>query len=308
MKRRPENPLLRYQLFGFTLNRWKRQPWLYGAVAIGGGLTYLLVLLLVAFSNASFPVALQLCLFAMCLAAPLMAYHLFSTEYEKQTWEPLALTRLTAWEILWGKWAAALARVALLTLLALPILFINEDLHIDLVSPFRGRFITIFEPTHALYVFVAGVSLLFCWGVLLVSLGMWLSFLLKRTLTTASALYAGQVFALALMPTLYLIFSEGETGSQLIATIRSYREGFAWWGYSLFTAQAILALNPFWAANELNAIYRGWETTIWNRTDPLYPEGLIYLNWGFAQSAIYLALALLFAGLTYRRLKHAWRK
>lgn len=308
MRRRPENPLLRYQLFGFTLNRWKRQPWLYGGVAVGGGLTYLLVLLLFISEDAPYIVALQLCLFVMCLAAPLMAYHLFSTEYEKQTWESLALTRLTAWEILWGKWGAALARVALLTLLALPILFFNEDLHINLVSPFRGRFITTLEPTHDLYVLAAGVSLLFCWGVLLVSLGMWLSFLLKRTLTTASALYAGQVFALALMPILYLMFSEGETGTQRISTITNYWEGFAWWGYSLFTAQAILALNPFWAAEELNAIYHAWETTSWNGTGPLYPEGLIYLNWGFAQSAIYLALALLFAGLTYRRLKHVWRK
>ncbi|MFN3689554.1 MAG: hypothetical protein ACK4UU_01360 [Fimbriimonadales bacterium] len=311
MKRWLENPLLRYQLFGFALHRWKRQPWLYGAVAVGVGLTYLLVFQLVVFTQAPFSFALQLCLFVMCLTAPLMAYNLFSIEYEKQTWESLALTRLTAREILWGKWGAALARVALLTLLALPLLIANRELHIDPFSPSRGRFTTILEPTYHLYVFVAGISLLCSWGVLLVSLGMWLSFVLKRTLTTASTLYAGQVFVLLLMPILYLIFSEGETGTQLISTVASYKDSLSWWLYSLLTAEVILYLNPFWAANELTAIYWAnskWEASGWIRVDPSYAEGLIYLNWGFAQSALYLALALLFAGLTYRKLKYAWRK
>ncbi|GEM_PF-990222 len=309
MKRWLENPLLRYQLFGFTVNRWKRQPLLYGAVAVGVGLTYLMVYQLVAFNQTSFAAALNLCLFVMCLTAPLMAYNLFSLEYEKQTWESLALTRLTAREILWGKFGAALARVGILTLLALPILLTTIELDIYIFDSRRGRIPTVLESTTNLYVLTAGVSLLFSWGALLVSLGMWLSFYLKRTLSTASTLYAGQVFALALMPMLYLTFSAGETGSELIGAITSYWEGFAWWVASLFTARVILYLNPFWATTELNAIlpprYTWWDGG-WDGST--YAEGLFYLNWGFAQSVAYLALALLFAGLTYRGLKHAWRK
>ncbi len=115
-----ENPLLRYHLLGATRHRWRRQPWLYGAAALGIGLVYLLVLQLTVFSEASIFATLGLALFVMCIAAPLMAYNLFSLEYEKQTWESLALTRLTAPEIFWGKYGAALARVALTTLLFAP--------------------------------------------------------------------------------------------------------------------------------------------------------------------------------------------
>ncbi|MCX7924599.1 MAG: hypothetical protein N2554_02165 [Fimbriimonadales bacterium] len=310
MKLRTENPLLRYQLFGFTVNRWKRQPWLYGAVAVGVGLTYLLVFQLVAFNQSSFSAALNLCLFIMCLTAPLMAYNLFSLEYEKQTWESLALTRLTAKEILWGKWGAALARVGILTLLALPMLLTTANLDIYVSGSLRGKYPTVLEPTTNLYPFTAGVFVLFSWGALIVSLGMWLSFRLKRTLSTASTLYAGQVFALALLPMLYLTFSIWETGSEFISAIGSYWEGFAWWLYSLFTARAILYLNPFWTAAELQRLFLQHHSNWWlpSWEDQAYEEGLLYLNWGFAQGFTYLALALLFAGLTYRGLKYAWRK
>jgi hypothetical protein len=117
-----ENPLLRYHLLGATRHRWRRQPWLYGAAVLGIGLVYLLVLQLTVYSEAGIDATLGLALFVMCLAAPLMAYNLFSLEYEKQTWESLALTRLTAREIFWGKYGAALARVALTTLLFAPFL------------------------------------------------------------------------------------------------------------------------------------------------------------------------------------------
>ncbi len=308
MKRWMENPLLRYQLFGFTVNRWKRQPLLYGVIAGGVGLTYLLVYQLVAFNQIPFAAALNLCLLVMCLVAPLMAYNLFSLEYEKQTWESLALTRLTAREILWGKLGAALARVGILTLLALPILLTTVELDIYIFDSRSGRIPTVLESTTNLYVLTAGMSLLFSWGALIVALGMWLSFYLKRTLSTASTLYAGQVFALALMPMLYLTFSTGETGNEFIGAITSYWEGFVWWIASLFTARVILYLNPFWAANELNAVLPSSYTWRDGGGSYTYSEGLIYLNWGFSQSITYLALALLFAGLTHRGLKHAWRK
>jgi hypothetical protein len=304
MKRRMENPLLYYQLYSLTRNRWKRQPLLYGVVAGSVALTYLLVFQLIANTKAGFIATLTLCLFLMCLSAPLMSYNLFSLEYEKQTWESLALTRLTAKEILWGKWGAALARVAGLTVLMLPILLVNADLEVHIPGFLVGTYHTLFEPTIKLYVFLCGVSLLFGWGVLIVSLGTWLSFKLRRTLTTASALYAGQVFALALLPMLYLTFSQGNIQTEYIGYIQSYWEGFAWWIASLFTARAIIYLNPFWAAYELNSIDSYFD--FWPTSD--YGQGLMYLGWGFAQGLFYLALALLFAGLTYRGLKYAWRK
>lgn len=304
MKQRMENPLLYYQLLGLTRNRWKRQPLLYGVVAGSIALTYLLVFQLISYNEASFPATLTLCLFLMCLSAPLMAYNLFSLEYEKQTWESLALTRLTAKEILWGKWGAALARVAGLTVLMLPLLLVNADLDVYISGPLVGEYRTILEPTPNLYAFLAGVLILFGWGALIVSLGMWLSFKLRRTLTTASALYAGQVFALALLPMLYLTFSQGDIQTEFIGYIQSYWGGVTWWIASLFTARAILYLNPFWAAYELNFVDSydsSWPTEN-------YSQGLMYLGWGFAQGFFYLALALLFAGLTYRGLKYAWRK
>ncbi|MDM7460042.1 MAG: hypothetical protein P3X24_000090, partial [bacterium] len=209
MIKRRENPLLHYHLFGFTVNRWKRQPVVYGAVAVAIGLSYLTLFQMFRTYDAVLQTTLNLSLFVMCLTAPLMAYHSFSLEYEKGTWESLALTRLTAGEILWGKWGAALARVALLTLLLTPMLFIAANLEIKLDGPLLGRFTTVVEPTHELYQFVSSVALLFSWGALLTSLGVWLSFRLKRTISTASTLYAGQLFALVLLPMLCAIFEIG---------------------------------------------------------------------------------------------------
>lgn len=309
MKQRIENPLLHYHLFGLVRNRWKRQPLLYTVVVVGSALTYLLVYLLIPLAGFNFYAALWLCLFLMCLSAPLMAYNLFSLEYEKQTWESLALTRLTAKEIFWGKWGTALARVAGLTVLTLPllILMLGAPLEVYISGPLVGKYRTLLEPTHDLYVFSAGVLLLFSSGALIVSLGVWLSFKLRRTLTTASALYAGQVFVLVLLPILHQIFSRGNTGEELFPHIRGYWGGFTWWATSLLTGHAILYLNPFFVASTLEYLeYIAHDR--FSRFAEDYSRGLIYMNWGFAQSFIYLALALFFAGLTYRGLKHEWRK
>ncbi|MCX7925942.1 MAG: hypothetical protein N2554_09050 [Fimbriimonadales bacterium] len=309
MKLRTENPLLRYQLFGFTVNRWKRQPVLYTTVAVAVGLTYLLVFQLIAYNEAGLSSALYLCLFMMCLVAPLMSYNLFSLEYEKQTWESLALTRLTAKEILWGKWGAALMRVGILTLLALPILLTTADLAVYVSGSLRGEHPTVLEPTTNLYVFTASVFLLFSWGALIVSLGMWLSFRLKRTLSTASTLYAGQIFVLVMLPLLYVIFSSGEMGDDTVNSLVSYWDGFSWWVVSFFHARIIMYLNPFFTASQLGTLatpYGGWWTDSW--TGGSYYDGLMFMGWGFAQSFVYLLLAAIFAGLIHRGLKHAWRK
>jgi ABC-type transport system involved in multi-copper enzyme maturation permease subunit len=140
MKTLRENPLLRYHLLGATRHRLRRQPWLYGAAALGIGLVYLLVLQLTVFSEANIYATLGLTLFVMCIVAPLMAYNMFSSEYEKQTWESLALTRLTAPEIFWGKYGAALARVALTTLLFAPFLLTTHHATTYVIAAAFGRF------------------------------------------------------------------------------------------------------------------------------------------------------------------------
>ncbi|MCS7208903.1 MAG: ABC transporter permease [Fimbriimonadales bacterium] len=291
MKPRAENPLLWYQLFGLTRNRWRRQPLLYGALVASAALTYLLVFQLIAYNDASLGTALNFGLFAICLFAPLMAYNLFSLEYEKQTWESLALTRLSAREILWGKWGAALVRLALLTLAFVPMTLIT----IDLVGT-------------QVYATVAGWLVLFSWGALLTTLGMWLSFKLKRTISTASTLYAGQVFALLLFPLLYLTFGSWDTGIQSISFLQNHWEGFLWWVGSLFDARFVVHLNPFYVNSQLGWIAQERPWTGWSDDTVSYLKGLYYLNWGYTQSFLYLALAMLFAGLTYRGLKYAWRK
>jgi len=284
-----ENPLLRYHLLGATRHRWRRQPWLYGAAVLGIGLVYLLVLQLTVFNEASIFATLGLALFVMCIAAPLMAYNLFSLEYEKQTWESLALTRLTAREIFWGKYGAALARVALTTLLFAPFLLTTH---------------------HATtYVIAAAFTVLFSWGALLVSVGLWLSFKLKRTLSTAALLYAGQVFVLMLFPLLYALLSGGNAPDiSDIEWVTSYRDGIYAWVTSLFEGTLIIFANPFDLASRLDdlCVRPSWW---WNSPDrDAYVNGLRYMLWGFAQSAMYLGLAALFAGFAYRGVKISWRK
>jgi len=225
----------------------------------------------------------------MCIAAPLMAYNLFSSEYEKQTWESLALTRLTAREIFWGKYGAALARVALTTLL---------------FAPF---FLTTHRATG--YVIAAAFTVLFSWGALLVSVGLWLSFKLKRTLTTAAMLYAGQVFVLMLFPFLYLLFSGGsDLSTSAFEGVQSYRDGILAWVASLFNGTLIILVNPFYLASQLDLLGAPpswwWGSTNWDA----YVNGLRYMLWGFAQSAMYLGLAAVFAGFAYRGVKISWRK
>lgn len=301
MRHRHENPLLRYQMFGFTVNRWKRQPLLYGAVFVGVALVYLMVYQLLRYNEAGIGSTLGLPLFFMCLAAPLMAYNLFSLEYERHTWESLALTRLTAKEILWGKWGAALARVAVLTLLFIPMLLTSYGASGWIfVPPSRtGQYDN--------YTFFAAIAVLFSWGALLVSLGMWLSFKLKRTLSTASALYAGQVFVLLLLPSLYSIFSNDYGYNfDLLMGINSYADGFAWWVVTLLHPRALLYLNPIYVSSGLGFMV---DVDTWRYAD--YQScaiGLYYVGWGFAHSLIYLGFAALFAGFTYRGLKIAWRK
>lgn len=288
MKTLRENPLLHYHLLGATRHRWRRQPWLYGAAVLGIGLVYLLVLQLTVFNEASIFATLGLALFVMCIAAPLMAYNLFSLEYEKQTWESLALTRLTAREIFWGKYGAALARVALTTLLFAPFLLTTH------------RATT--------YVITAAFTALFSWGALLVSVGLWLSFKLKRTLTTAATLYAGQVFVLLLFPMLYLIFSEGNLPRELISTVQSYEDAYYTWIICLFNGALIIYINPFYVALQME--HFRWMPDWWWMGDngSAYDRGLRYMLWGFTQGGIYLGLALLFAGFTYRGIKISWRK
>lgn len=306
MIKRRENPLLHYHLLGFTVNRWKRQPVLYGAVAVGIGLTYLLVFQMFRTNEASLEATLNLSLFVMCLTAPLMAYNSFSLEYEKGTWESLALTRLTAGEILWGKWGAALARVTLLTLLLTPMLFIATDLKLKSDGPLLGRFATVVEPTYELYKFVLSVALLFSWGALLVSLGVWLSFKLRRTISTASALYAGQLFALALLPTLFLIF-EIDTRYSIqdsLSSVNSFRDGFYWWLIAAFSPIIVFYLNPFYTASMLdNIVFRQYYS--YEYVDTMQ---YIYVGWGLTQSVIYLSWAIFFAGIAYRGVKTKWRK
>jgi len=283
-----ENPLLQYHLLGATRHRWKRQPWLYWAATLGTGLMYLLALQTAVNYRPGIDAALWFSLFVMCLAAPLMAYNLFSLEYEKQTWESLALTRLTAPEIFWGKWGAALARVAVLTLLLAPFLFLSGV----------GNW----------YATTAAFVVLFGWGALLASLGVWLSFKLKRTLTTASALYAGQVFVLLLFPMLYLILGEGTLPRELISTVQSYKDAYYTWIICVFNGALIIYINPFYVALEMEHM-RWWADWWWMRGDEYtYRSGLRYMLWGFTQGVLYLGLAALFAGFTYRGVKISWRK
>lgn len=291
MKALRDNPLLHYHLLGTARHRWRRQPWLYGAVVVGIVLVYILVLQLALQGGEGIEAALWLSLFVMCIAAPLMAYNLFSSEYEKQTWESLALTRLTAREIFWGKWGVAVARVALTTVLFAPFLLSAEG-----ETP---------------YTIAAAFALLFGWGVLLVSIGMWLSFKLKRTLTTAAALYAGQVFVLKLLPFLMLVFGgrfwEYDL-SDVIRLITSFRESVSVWLLSLTNGTIIIYAHPFYTASELSWLseHPSW----WWRSSEQgdYIRGLYAMGWGFVQSALYLGVAALFAGLTYRGLKISWRK
>jgi len=76
----------------------------------------------------------------IALLSPALAATAISQELEQQTWDLLKVTRLTAWQVVIGKWLARQTIPALVLLIALPLLLVSA-LHGDIgIAGFAANF------------------------------------------------------------------------------------------------------------------------------------------------------------------------
>lgn len=295
-----ENPLITYQWLGVWRQSYRRQPFLYIFVFVTMTLFYGLFLML----ELRYPESIEtvhldfLFLFVVVLVVPLFAHGRIALEYENATWEFLALTRLTAKEIFVGKWGSAMLALALLIFFALlfymPVIVIGS---------------TFATMTRQLEKAFFSLMLITSWGALLVSVGTWIAYRVRRTLSTIALMYAFQVMVLLMVPWLFAIFGippgmvaqaiyRDSSSERIILGDFMTRVDF-WWS-AIKSLEIVYWLNPFYALAVFD--YSTNNSLAWGGLyDPLH-------GWLWVQSIIYLAVSFLLAMHTYRRLRREWRK
>lgn len=293
-----ENPLITYQLIGMWRQAYRRHPFLYLLALVTSALFYVFFLLM----ELRYPQSIEtvhldfLLLVIVVLVVPVFAHSRIAAEYEKATWELLALTRLTAKEIFIGKWGSTMLVLALLIcgalLFYLPVIVIGNDLP------------TI---THQIKNAFFSLMLIVSWAILLVSVGTWTAYRLRRTMPAIALVYAFQVVVLLLVPLLFAIFGVEPDGvAQSIyggtsieqVTVGHLSTQLNFWWFGIQTMEIVYWLNPF------HALFRFADSlsSFWNA--PYVPQN----GWLWVQSIVYLTVSFLLLRSTYRRLRREWRK
>jgi ABC-type transport system involved in multi-copper enzyme maturation permease subunit len=246
---RQENPVFWYHLLGQSRYRWRKQRAMTIIASVLIGLLYL-YLLQQTLEYEVEPILIQLLgLLLICLLIPLGSYSLFSAEYEKATWESLAITPLTVDQIVFGKWFSRVLGVLVVVLLMTPLSFV--------------AWLKSFRVEAGLLGWLGSQWMLLSWGVLLVSLGMWLSFRVRHSIASAALLYGIQVFVLLFLPLLvYTLFSLAVTGTYLEDTFRYRLPGEPSWGDRLwfwlslpFDWRCVFWLNPYLSMEPILTTY-----------------------------------------------------
>ena len=130
-----ENPVFRYHFLGQTRLAVARPLWQVLAVASPFAVIYFWLTYQVATNGLpAFVITLEV--FALCLLAPLMTHSLFAMEFERATWDMLVLTRLTAGQIVMGKFLSRLVMLLVFGFLFTPLLWMaaNREFN-DMASP-----------------------------------------------------------------------------------------------------------------------------------------------------------------------------
>ena len=133
----------------------------------------------------------------ICMIAPIVAANAITQEREQMTWEMLIFTRLTAGEIIFGKLAARFITVLLILLLGLPMALVAAHYankggvgSSDYISPFQ---------------FCGVYLMMLIVGLFFATFGLFMSWLVKRTLYAVMAAYTFVVAGL-LIGTTFVAF------------------------------------------------------------------------------------------------------
>jgi ABC-type transport system involved in multi-copper enzyme maturation permease subunit len=281
------NPVFRYHLFGQTKLMVRRPLWQVVLLCVPFAAIYLwLVEQTVQHGMPYLSVGLE-CL-TLWLVAPLMSHALFAMEFEKATWDMLVLTRLTAGQIVMGKFLSRLALLALLTFFFAPLVLIGAFKDFQTLSS-----------ASIVQWFIETQLVAFGWAVLLTSFTLWLSYWLKRGMVAAAVAFAGQVFVLFILPVLWGLFlalfaMAGERHIDLFA-FEAFGEGWLKYGWMLDFRFAVWSYNPAFAivGTFIFATERGSEKPF---------------LWGTWQGIVYLTLSALIIALLTRAIAKATRK
>ena len=286
-----ENPVFWYHLLGQSRYRWRKQRVLTLIAGALIGLIYLYLLQQVMEYEVEPSLIQILGLLLICLLIPLGSYSLFSTEYEKATWESLAITRLTVDQIVFGKWFSRALGVLVVVLIMTPLSFLAWLKSFRVEAGFVG--------------WLGAQWLLLSWGILLVSLGMWLSFRVRHSIASAALLYGIQVFLLLFLPLLVMALISLATVDIYIEDPFKYRlEDEPSWGDRLwfwlslpFDWRCVFWLNPFVALQPILTTYSSEQNRM-----------LQQLGFGWGQGFYYWFFAGLLYLFTRQGVRRHWRK
>lgn len=280
------NPVFHYHLLRQTKLLARRPVWQVLLITISFLALYLWVLYQ-AYQNG-FPVLVIVleCL-VLWLVAPLMTYSLFASEFEKATWDTLVLTRLTASQIVMGKFLSRLLISLFIAVLFLPLLWVGA------LREWEGT------PVLKIFAWMLKTELVIVgWTILLIAVTLWLSYWIKRSMVAAAVTFAGQVFVLFILPTLWVLFLAtfhlypSLHSSKFGATIMYSEYDFYLW---MIDPSAVLSYNPVIA---VAGLYTLFEEAIPNQP----------WLWGTWQGMFYLLLSVVIVALLTRAVAKVTRK
>ncbi len=290
-----QNPLFVYQFYTSGAYRLRQYRFVTYAILISIAIGYLFFFTMFVQFQPGLGASGTLTLLLTCIVAPLMGYRLFSQEYERATWEFLAITPMSARDILLGKWGAAVARWTLLLLLLIPLLWVAS---LDNLS-------ILFWEEPGTVGWLLTLLTIWSWGVFLVSFSSWLSLRVRNTIAVVGIIFTIQACLLLLLPLVISIIGgwQGISADWRSVVVLSLREGWEWWILSFYTGDIVWMLNPFQVISEWSGV-----VDFSYRSDSEHYQRLLMMLWGIVQSGVYLTGSAIFAFLTYSKIRKEWRK
>jgi hypothetical protein len=204
-----DNPVLDLNAGKNIRRMWRGQKatWIVAIVSVSGLWLYWLALAIRFGVDPSFVWAVELV--CITLLTPVTAYNLFSAEYEKGTWSSLALTRLTAGQVLFGKLAPRALMIMIIVLFAVTMQYAGE-------MGRRGGWSgggTPVSPSVALWVQVVEVL----WAGFLLALSALMSELARRSYAAVALSYGAMLLGVALVPLVASIVADGTVVDLVVA-------------------------------------------------------------------------------------------
>lgn len=283
-----ENPVFRYHFLGQTRMLARRPVWQVGLIATIFIALYFWFLIQTQRHGLPIVVLVLECL-ALWLVSPLMTHSLFAAEFEKATWDMLILTRLTASQIVMGKF---LSRLAILLFLAFCFMV---PLWIGMTREYQ-----MLPHTHIALLLLKTQLVVIGWSILLIAATLWLSYWLKRGMVAAAAAFAGQVLALFILPILWGIFWALFMESLGRGSIDPFsfdlgQEGWLKYGWMVDPRFAVWFYNPVAAVAGVFVMM----------SEPANEQPFL---WGTWQGIVYILLSALIIALLTRKVAKVTRK